>query len=151
MQSEKTFKFLDLPPELRNMIYVYFFRAKPHKAYGYPKNDRLPGLLLANKQIHKEAIELFYSITTFQIGGKIDEWIKFLPIKRLDTINYIRNEAKIYISHCGICFGWLHQPRLREGVIWMPVREFGEPRTLWKNGLGEKEGFDGVPSEIWLH
>ncbi|KAK4494833.1 hypothetical protein PRZ48_014189 [Zasmidium cellare] len=62
--------FLDLPPELRNDIYAL---ALPPQTLAFPtptpanKHGRAkaPSLLLASKQIHAEALAMFYSKTTF--------------------------------------------------------------------------------------
>lgn len=90
MQPEKTFRFLDLPPELGNLIYTLLFTAKPHKVFGYVDSHKMPGILLANKQIHKESIGLFWSNTTFQINYALFRWLPRLPTHRCNTIQRIR-------------------------------------------------------------
>lgn len=80
---DKTFRFLDLPPETRNPIYIIALQAKGHVDIGtdaeYNSGDKentnkppTPGLLRANRQIYKEAIKLLYSENVFKFYSPKD-------------------------------------------------------------------------------
>ena len=74
-----TFKFLSLPPEIRNMIYIILLIneisipiASPHRKQRREKRrDRtyFACLLRVNRQINEEAKTIFYGSNTFAIGN----------------------------------------------------------------------------------
>lgn len=63
---------LDLPPELRNLIYTYFF----DWVEDLPTNARHPPITIASKQLHNETLPLFYARCTFRfpIHDGILDW-----------------------------------------------------------------------------
>lgn len=61
-----------LPPELRTQIYRAAFQAGPKRLKSVRLHPcmwhtvvKAPGVVLACKQVHSEALALFYSCTTF--------------------------------------------------------------------------------------
>lgn len=65
-------QFLDLPPELRNLIYIEFFASGDAVTIHTPgarKHLEEPALLWTNHQIRDEAVDLFYLHTTFICGA----------------------------------------------------------------------------------
>lgn len=75
MASTGHFRLFDLPPELRNAIYTYHFEQSPVnfsestpelastqiRAFRYSA----PSLVMVNKQVYAEALQIFWCSTTF--------------------------------------------------------------------------------------
>lgn len=93
-----SFRFLDLPSELRNNIYEKAFEdivtIKGGKALA-------PGILLACKQVHDEAVMVFYESTTFYFVDFNDGkgWYTQIHNKYRDVVSKLRydyvEEAKL--------------------------------------------------------
>jgi hypothetical protein len=66
-----TFRLLDLPPEIRNLIYELHFSDFDEISTSYAQ----PPLTLASKQLRAEALPLFYGCATFVCG--IDDYDVF--------------------------------------------------------------------------
>jgi hypothetical protein len=58
-----TFRLLDLPPELRNAIFTYYFDSLPDLKARYCE----PPICLTSRLIRKESIPLFYGRCTFDL------------------------------------------------------------------------------------
>ncbi|CAK3875519.1 Hypothetical predicted protein [Lecanosticta acicola] len=152
LHPEKPSPILALPAELRDMIYCSLFNEenvqliKP--AY------RFPGLLLANKQIHREATGLFYANSTFRC---LDEdsavrWLTNLPARWLELVPEVRYDTRwiIFITPVipvpGAEF-WLYRSLVRR----LEERNF-DLKVLQGPGAGavaarEEEGWAGEVSE----
>ena len=57
--SSQQFRFLDLPPELRDEIYTLALAPELHEEENFSLREYRLGLLRVNKQIHNEAWEIF--------------------------------------------------------------------------------------------
>ena len=89
---------LRLPAELRNMIYEFTFshcrveipRRRKRESYGRSKPNNL---LLACRQIHEEAIQLYYIHATFcfDTGGlyRLPEWVKKIGLARAMLLKHV--------------------------------------------------------------
>lgn len=99
-QDPQTFRLLDLPPELRNLIYEYVFEGTHTKIYSrlgsretskrwartetvpltrflftLPNGDsnfKVPALFATNRQIRSEAIGVFYATTTWVVCSEFE-------------------------------------------------------------------------------
>jgi hypothetical protein len=64
-----SFRFLDLPPELRNQIYSFVLRdSQVILSPGTKKTTGYPVITKVSRQIRNEALELFYAKTTFELS-----------------------------------------------------------------------------------
>jgi hypothetical protein len=92
-QSEKPFRFLDLPPEMRNLIYSFVFgeaeeklafpiirQLAPYRAYMTPCwCSRQLDLLLTCKKVYKEAFEYVHGIVHGSIHfSKLPGWGEYI-------------------------------------------------------------------------
>lgn len=110
MFMRQHFRFLDLPKELRDMIseYVLFpYEDKIARPYPgsrtpndsfYPKGEHGVSLLLVNKQVSKEAIEILYKKAKFKFffSHQLEKFMKRTPAKCLDHIRHI----ELRMTHC---------------------------------------------------
>lgn len=93
-QAQQHSRLLNLPAELRNQIYEYTFSSSPVEISrrSFLKQNpkgllKSSGLLLACKQIHHEAAQLYYSLTTFYVQRdaeyRIAHWINRIgPLRK---------------------------------------------------------------------
>ncbi|KAG9234216.1 hypothetical protein BJ875DRAFT_510180 [Amylocarpus encephaloides] len=98
-------RFLDLSSELRNRVYeLCFLHQEPIDPWtGYnPRQELTPGLLRANKTIHREASSLFYAQNCFDLCRATPEDIA-LFLGRIGRVN------AEYIQHICVDF-----PNLRD-------------------------------------
>ena len=98
-----SFPFLTLPREVRDKIYLYCLQAplvaEPRLRpwvflcfENYPWKPPTPGLLLVNRQIYSEAVELLYSKNTFSFKApqELLEFERRIAPSHLDIIRRIR-------------------------------------------------------------
>jgi hypothetical protein len=86
-------EFLRLPGEIRNMIYKHLFEThEPRIEPGY----RLPGLLTTCRQIHFEAISLYYGLTPaircLHEASTIS-WLRNLPRENLRLLRHLKYDT----------------------------------------------------------
>ena len=64
------FQFLDLPPELREMVYGHYFNDSSVilGPKGQPRTKHADGLLWVSRQVHLEALPIFYKEATFTLN-----------------------------------------------------------------------------------
>lgn len=145
------FRFLDLPPELRNTIYTIYLTNQPAIRIPDRRRYKLPDILLTNKQIHQESKLLFYNLATFKVLIRSSLHMNFgrLPAESLDAIRDFRicdvcadsrktarmnfKFYRAYIERAGV--------RLRLGSLWQRIAE-GTRRLVWVNELGERKELD---------
>ena len=153
----KPFRFLDLPAEIRLLIYKFVVESiSIYEIYPCcPVND-LPAILLANKQINREANLVFYENATFMTDYWWFSWIDGLPPKCRNKIKRIRIEPWLgsrtmkprsyspdkvqqeidEIKRCGESSGIHIEP----GVLWVRARD--EDGDRWTNEFGKQENFE---------
>lgn len=98
-----SFPFLTLPREVRDKIYLYCLQAplvaeprlRPWMFFcfeNYPWKPPTPGLLLVNRKIYSEAVELLYSKNTFSFKApqELLEFERRIAPSHLDIIRRIR-------------------------------------------------------------
>lgn len=86
--TRKKFRFLELPPEIRELIYKEAFTEEIAVHGANHEKVHAPGLLLACKQIYVEAVKTFYRTATFRFW-EYDfgiEWYIRLPSMYRDAI-----------------------------------------------------------------
>jgi hypothetical protein len=71
---------LDLPPEIRNLIYRHTLFQDPISISRFDRTP-LPPLLFTNRQIYQEAILLYYNLNTFSITVPLSE-----PYRQLGSL-----------------------------------------------------------------
>lgn len=94
--TRKKFRFLELPPEIREFIYKEAF-VDEFAVHG-ANNTKVypPGILLSCKQVHLEAVRIFYNFATFRFW-EYDfgvEWYTKLPSMYRDTITKMRYDMQ---------------------------------------------------------
>ena len=112
IDCEDHFRFLDLPPEVRNLIYrqLLTFRGPTYPTNGTPtsvksqhkdlrqkKRDAIPvpqsalNILCTNQQIHKEAMKLFYQENdlVFSAPETLQPFLSSLGDRRLDSLRSV--------------------------------------------------------------
>lgn len=85
--------FLSLPSELRNRIYELVLLDESSINPGivsYPHHPLTPGLLCANKMIHREASSFLYAQNRFDLTGYEPHLVDFLDQIGHDNANHIR-------------------------------------------------------------
>ncbi|KAK5689057.1 hypothetical protein LTR17_026558 [Elasticomyces elasticus] len=100
-----TSKLMDLAPELRNRIWTDVFTDTPViEGHCHMKNDgtfayrggsNTSGILPVSRQVHNEAMGLYYSCSIFQPGGSGDPgwvvaWLKSIPYKYVALVTDVR-------------------------------------------------------------
>jgi hypothetical protein len=93
------FKFLNLPSELRNMIYeLVLVRKKAVWAWFRDRKEPYsPGLLRASRLIHREASSIFYSRNRF-------DFVDASPTRVAAFLQQIGPNNAAYIQHVSILF-----------------------------------------------
>lgn len=91
MEHPGQFRFLDLPAELRNMIYHYLIQGRVELRRWAPGRYCAPSVLVACSQIYYEAILVFYSSSIFYVPRMWDlTWFVGLPGRFQEAISTIR-------------------------------------------------------------
>lgn len=155
MANTQPCALLGLPAEIRNRIYVYTFcGVEVNTSSDFPYYA--PGLLLANKQIHKETLEVFYSHATFYLGFHLQfRWLlhaikpyeSLIPCVRVmggaasvavdvPTHEVLRwanddlNKCKLEMESAGVL--------LNNGVLQVAMIYSADPNSIiWWNESGE--------------
>jgi hypothetical protein len=65
--EQQHFHFLDLPPELRNMMYKFALVEGKGNVIDITPQLKPPGLLAACRQIRQECLQIWYHQNTFSI------------------------------------------------------------------------------------
>ena len=82
-------QFLQLPAELRNLVYTFYFKganvtgAKPQR-----QTRHATALLFVSRQIHTEAADIMYKTGTFSISLGKD----YAPLPQRDVVWLYENE-----------------------------------------------------------
>lgn len=85
------FRLLDLPPELRLNIYFHYFKGAMQCIHCPASHSTNPSaLLLANKQINNESMELFYKLCIFSMRHGPTSWFMGIPPRWRNTITSIQ-------------------------------------------------------------
>ncbi|KAK4618076.1 hypothetical protein CLAFUW4_11776 [Fulvia fulva] len=103
-------KFLSLPPEIRNRIYGFVFfssvRKWPGKALDTRKNKAVSTaepLVMVCKQLHAEALPVFYAETTFLFGHALSfkHWTRAIGQQKCQMLRdvLIMPESKFKYMH----------------------------------------------------
>lgn len=81
MKQDRVFRLFDLPAELRENIYEKIFESE--STFVTKHGAEAPALLLSNKRIYNEAIEIFWMLTVFHFSSGIDgyKWFRRLNPK----------------------------------------------------------------------
>ena len=81
MNEAQHFRFFDLPAEIREYIYEAFFESEPTFVTRFGAQP--PPLLLSNRSVYKEAIDIFWSTSEFWFSSAIDgyKWYRKLNPK----------------------------------------------------------------------
>ncbi|KAI1741212.1 hypothetical protein F4680DRAFT_447121 [Xylaria scruposa] len=92
--AERPLGFLHLPSELRNEIYHLVLLNEdpitPFRPYDLQQQQLTPGLLRANKAVHREASSLFYGMNCFDLESPLERVLYFLEQIGSDNAGYIR-------------------------------------------------------------
>lgn len=155
MTPENAFRFLDLPAEIRVMIYkltlvqrlnsvqrIHQRWIKPNKSKTY----KPPSILRVNRQIHLEATILFYRSTTFWICCDCCSWLSKLRPEYRDEIQEIRCPISVnsfdderYKEAIQAYADRLVEARvaLKKGVLRVSTYVEEEDSHCWINELGD--------------
>ncbi|KAK4494815.1 hypothetical protein PRZ48_014171 [Zasmidium cellare] len=153
--NNKIFRLMDLPPEIRNEIYIHALTTNhpiclsPILHCGWhhsnPQRFKVPPLLRTNRQIRSETAGLFYANTTFLSHSSAHTFAQCLKVidnqhlKFLKTIEYRTCEnvwtARLWLQMVGDLLGE-RVGLLKEGVVkaaYDPGWKEGEemPEVCW--------------------
>lgn len=100
MTTQDQSLLMRLPPELRNRIYHQAFKGHETVLECAAGTLRLrmpqaPGILLTCRQVHQEAVGIFYSTTAIcsSTAWCIAKWLQGLPENRVDLLSDVRFDA----------------------------------------------------------
>lgn len=141
------FQFLDLPTELRLSIYELAFATTTVTKIN--KFEYAPhGLVFANKQIHTEALSLFYKETAFYFPNGVDwQWYNNMSPRIRGVISCIRPSMKLFersevvekLQNCRRVLNGAGVP-LKTGVYQLAVLE--DDIVVWVSEVGNVEAED---------
>ncbi|KAI9715351.1 MAG: hypothetical protein M1812_005996 [Candelaria pacifica] len=110
--TARSFEFLKLPPELRNMVYLFAFSTMPSVFVDPEEPGSIPGitrpdcfgLIYANKQTYREALGLYYQINTFRASSTLQlyNFLKNIsPIAKANitslSLRWITNHSETFM------------------------------------------------------
>lgn len=140
--TQQPFHFMDLPPELRNIIYAFAFcpstedkqdgeiSAEPQLTAGLSNSTTARALSQVNRTVHQESMETFYSETTFVVRKLPD------PFAHYEAHNIQRQFSSTSARPAGPMGADM-------GCAWSPTHSPTVHRSL--RGLGAD--FDGGQSQ----
>lgn len=145
VESPTPFRFLDLPPELRNRIYELFLPAEFALDYcGHYSPGRIyfqfPRLLEVCHQIRVEAVGIWLADTTFTFGerGDLKDFLRVIGHSNARKLNTVRWDGLCdSLQHAGwVLLEMGHETDtlgLREGVLETRYRGWVEdgPAPGW--------------------
>lgn len=143
------FRFLDLPPELRNRIYELAFTSKWRIAH-YFKNP-LPSILRVSQQLRKEAIGIWLADTTFTFDNRFHFMTFLINLGRslAKQITSARLECRIihggpptmsldFAQSCAReCEAQFDRLGLQEGALHLFVGSEGPIEVTWPSSREE--------------
>ncbi|EME82665.1 uncharacterized protein MYCFIDRAFT_196169 [Pseudocercospora fijiensis CIRAD86] len=97
--KSKSFRFLDLPPELRNRVYAFAFQNM--KNFGKRQNlalVALPTITRVSRQIRQETLPLFFATTHFRLVVASDFNNRFDPDAEYKSTIEIQNAGTTHIK-----------------------------------------------------
>ncbi|PIB02976.1 hypothetical protein CB0940_11667 [Cercospora beticola] len=160
-----SFRFLDLPAEIRNRIYSYYFAASDTKPQYNLVNYRDPPITLACKQLRRESLPIFFSECTFllTIGANYFEPERKAEAGRLCLLNRVSSRLialgdnnvlfrNLHIRVTMLCFAStmrreLVYPKYMERylIAWITLQTHPKLKFGVKRGMGyPKVGLSGV-------
>lgn len=128
--SRKKFRFLELPPELRECIYKEAFSDEFVVHGSSHQKVHAPGILLSCKQIYLEAVKTFYRNATFWFW-EYDfgvEWYKKLPSMYCEVITKMRYDNQTpESSNRTHCYTAGLSALMKIGDFWDDVERLDQP------------------------
>jgi hypothetical protein len=148
MESEKSSPLLNLPAELRLLIYELVLtqngNGRPNvQEIIHHNRYRPPGILLVNKQVRSEATPIFYKATTFMLfSGRLDFVDLYLPRRpaRPDLVSWL---SKIPSQYCGL----INCIRIQ---AWTRSVEDAKQLLQWYRVKAAKQGLELNDDVIWV-
>jgi hypothetical protein len=102
---------LELPAELRNMIYHYVLDGESIYAYSITRGKTYLGLLLSCRQIYQETELLLYSVSIFPIDfGDLGDWLSDRTDRQLAVISSIWVCDKVNLQRATRVLGYYTWP-----------------------------------------
>lgn len=146
-KEDMTFPFLDLPAELRIMIYGYalsdrFIDLKTHRIERRDRHERRllpPRLLQVNRQIREEASHIFYEGK--HVIGTLESLTGWLDAKPLKA-SWV---GSVVVQHVG-CAACEHSHQCRMTVSQETA---ASPRIWTLTNYSEHLDVDAVPESCW--
>lgn len=101
--QQKVFHFLELPPELREYVYEHAFEGEVIVHGSKHAKVRTPGILLVCREIHLEAVHIFYKTAAFSFleSSYGLEWYLQLPGIYRNTIKHMRLRCQTSLNSKG--------------------------------------------------
>ncbi|OQN99045.1 hypothetical protein B0A48_14906 [Cryoendolithus antarcticus] len=131
--DERTFRLMDLPPELRNTIYVAYLASLPTM----PMRLVQPPLCLASRQLRDETLKVFFSTCSFTLVFHV-EGHRFRG--RASETYGVSVDETIFQRHPPDCFNYMN----RFEVNLLPrLRQAGDKPTslgTWRVALDDTDG-----------
>ena len=156
MAQHKTFRFLDLPGELRNIIYdmaiaqsdarmleLSHARPRPRRTKLFRnKKPKLPSVLKVNKQLFNEGVNIYYSKLTFSFApcyfDDATQWYARLSLRSRQAMKHFRYGPSSETASCEI-------KKIRDRMEDLGVKEL--PKNVEVSATDEL----GWPIEDWTN